>query len=365
MENFIFDLLNKRPDQQMSIRDYMEAVLYDPVHGYYMRSNEKVGKKGDFYTSSNLADMFGRILGRWFISTIQQLSVEPIICELGAGTGKVAKSILLLIREEYPDIYQNTKYYIVEKSPYHQTLLKKEFLDFQNVRVFRHLDELPSIDGIMFSNELFDAFPIHVIEMKDGNLYEIFVNAQKGKLTEVYQPLTNENICSFIRQQNINLNEGQRFEVPLDMVKYLEKLTPLIGKGMLVTIDYGYTNEEWMERIHQKGSLRGFYRHQMIEDILLYPGRMDITSHIHFDALDYYGSNLGLKKEGLLLQDEFLIKAGILNDLIEHNGQDPFSESSRRNRAILSLISSGGISPHFRVLFQSKGVHTDFRLFEK
>ena len=45
---------------------YMELCLYDPQLGYYSRNSEQFGKAGDFYTSSDVHAVFGRLLARQF-----------------------------------------------------------------------------------------------------------------------------------------------------------------------------------------------------------------------------------------------------------------------------------------------------------
>src|SRR5881227_2497970 len=45
---------------------YMELCLYDPELGYYSRDVERFGKAGDFYTSSDVHAVFGRLLARQF-----------------------------------------------------------------------------------------------------------------------------------------------------------------------------------------------------------------------------------------------------------------------------------------------------------
>ena len=44
----------------------MELCLYEPELGYYSRAREQFGKAGDFYTSSDVHAVFGRLLARQF-----------------------------------------------------------------------------------------------------------------------------------------------------------------------------------------------------------------------------------------------------------------------------------------------------------
>src|SRR5258708_23745088 len=45
---------------------YMQLCLYDSEHGYYSRNARQFGKAGDFYTSSDVHKVFGRLLARHF-----------------------------------------------------------------------------------------------------------------------------------------------------------------------------------------------------------------------------------------------------------------------------------------------------------
>lgn len=363
MERFIIDSLNQKPDRKMTYSEFIGTALYTPNLGYYMRDREKIGKQGDFYTAGNLADVFGRTLARWILHTITEYGLPPVLCEIGGGTGRLADSILTYIKDHEPGIFDKLHYFIVDVSPFHRKKQKETLANFKNIHYIDALEDLPVIEGIIFSNELFDALPVHVVEKKQGRLFEVMITEKKGKLVEVLEPLGNQAILRYLGEQEAALTEGQRFEVPLEMVAYLKTISEHLVKGFLVSIDYGYTNEEWKEPVHRKGSLRGYHNHQMAENVLSDPGQMDITAHIHFDALVHYGAGFGLKSEGLIGQQEFLLRAGILKELEDHDDPNPFSETAKRNRAIRNLVVPGGISSYFRVLLQSKGLPADRALF--
>lgn len=363
MEKQVMKLLRTKTDRKMTYSEYINTVLYAPEAGYYMSDREKIGKQGDFYTTSNLSDVFGRTLAKWLLHISNECGIPPVFCEIGGGTGRLAHSILTYLRKNEPGIFSKLQYFIIDVSSYQRQRQKEALSEFENVHFLEALESLPVMEGIIFSNELFDALPVHVIEKKQSVLYEAFIRENAGHLEESLEPLDNCEIRSFLENQNISLQEGQRFEVPLAMVSYLKSIAGYLDKGFLVSIDYGYSNDEWKLPMHKKGSLRGYYKHQMVENVLLYPGQMDITSHIHFDALALYGTESGLKKEWLLGQREFLLQAGILNELRDHYDANPFSEISKRNRAIRNLVVPGGISSHFRVLLQSKGIPEGTSLF--
>lgn len=359
MLQILKQMIETSPNQSISYSEYMNTVLYHPVHGYYMKEKEKIGRNGDFYTSSNLSNVFGRLFARLWSSILKEGSIN--ICEIGGGNGRFANAVLEEWKNISPDTYKNLSYTIVETSSYHQKLQYNTITDKQKIVQINDLKEIKNFEGIIFSNELFDAFPVDVIECKENCLYEVRISVNSnGELQEVFFSLENEEIFDFLTEQNITLQNGQRMEIPLAMKKYIIELSKCISKAVIFTVDYGYTYEQWREPIHFDGSLRGFYQHQLIKNPLAFPGEMDLTTHIHFDALISIGEKMGLHFVNKWRQDEFLLRAGIIQFLQENMDPNPFSEKSKQNRAIRSLVIDGGISSAFHVVVQEKNMNVQW-----
>jgi SAM-dependent MidA family methyltransferase len=353
MFNYLKSLISNSPTNFITYAEFIGAALYHPELGYYMKNNEKIGPRGDFITTSNVSDIFGRTIARWFASICIHYQLCPVFCEIGAGNGRFAKAFL---QEWEEKVKTPLTYFIVESSPYHRKLQKELIGENFSVKQVETLEELANFEGMIFSNELFDAFPVHIIEKIKGVVYEVMIGINNDELYEHRIPLTNNEILKFLEENKIHLNENQRMEIPIDMGEMLLKISNTLLKGFIVTVDYGYTLDEWMEPARAKGSLRGYYQHKMIEDVLSNPGEMDITSHIHFDWLITRGAQLDLNLIIKLRQDEFLLKTGILTELENHYDSNPFSDVSKRNRAIRSLIMPSGMSTYFHVLIQKKGM---------
>lgn len=353
MNTFFRTLFSNSPNDLITYEKYIGAALYHPEFGYYMRDKQKIGRQGDFITTSNISDIYGSMMAKWFSQVCKRAQIDPVFCEIGAGNGRFAKAFL----QEWKETIQTPlTYIIVESSPYHRKLQQELLMaDFPIVQV-ESINEVTSFEGMIFSNELFDALPVHVIEKENGELHEVMIGVRNNQLYEQKVPLTNSDIKMFLKESQIELKEKQRLEVPLAMVEMIKEISRALLKGIVVTADYGYTNEEWMDPIRVKGSLRGYYQHQMIDDILQNPGEMDITTHIHFDYLIQKGEQENLELISKQRQDEFLLKAGILKELANHYDPNPFSEVSKRNRAIRSLIMPSGMSSYFHVVIQQKGV---------
>ncbi len=87
---------------------YMEICLYDPQFGYYCRTTEQFGKAGDFYTSSDVHAVFGRLLARQFEEMWRVLGSPPQIeiLELGPGRGLFAQDVLDWSEKKFPDFFR-------------------------------------------------------------------------------------------------------------------------------------------------------------------------------------------------------------------------------------------------------------------
>ncbi|MFY4776327.1 SAM-dependent methyltransferase [Metabacillus sp. RGM 3146] len=334
----------------ISYSDYMEEALYGEDSGYYMKNRAKIGKKGDFYTASNHSDFFARHFARLFSEWTKGSGIPPYFCEIGGGTGAFAKAFLNALPEF--DVRLDSMISL-EKSSYHSSL--QEALKMEQLRELNQLPE--GYKGVIFSNELYDAFPVDVIQKKNGTLWEVRVALDNaGKLKEKMVPLSNPLIKDYLTWLNLSLKEGYRYEVPLHMLSFMEKINAKTDSAIIIMIDYGYYNEELMNEVHKEGSLRGYYQHVMVNDPLMHPYNMDLTVHIHFDAYKKKAEEKGweILYEGR--QNDFLWKTGFADYLIDCSGQDPFSIESRHNRAISSLLAGNGLSQAFHVFIHGKNL---------
>jgi SAM-dependent MidA family methyltransferase len=97
---------------------YMELCLYEPELGYYSRAREKFGKAGDFYTSSDVHAVFGRLLARQFEEMWRVLDSPARIdvIELGPGRGLFARDVLDWSARQFRDFAAALRYSLVEQS---------------------------------------------------------------------------------------------------------------------------------------------------------------------------------------------------------------------------------------------------------
>jgi SAM-dependent MidA family methyltransferase len=153
-----------RQQGQISFREFMEMALYYPGLGYYTSDKKKIGKTGDYYTSSNLTPAFGEMLGKQIEEMWHILGKEEMrVVEMGAGSGILSGDVLTYLSRN-PELFHDLNYCIVEKSP-NLRKEQQEHLNHEKVNWFNSISELKGMRGCIFSNELPDAFPVYLVEM--------------------------------------------------------------------------------------------------------------------------------------------------------------------------------------------------------
>lgn len=357
----IINRLKEKSSPPWSFATFMETALYEPEIGYYTNTSRKLGKDGDFYTSNHVNPVFAETFGRFFSDVIQKENLLPSICEWGAGDGTFAFHMLQYIKNSCPGIFEKMTYRIIESSPYHRGIIKDKLqaLD-EHVCIYSSFHELKAdvadFEGIIFSNELLDAFPVHSVKMTEDGLKEIKVDVEKDELTEVMTDCENSKLQEWLDKYGPALPEGFRTEISPAMAEWMENVSEWLKRGMIVTVDYGYRNEELLKPERKDGSIRGYRNHEMVTNPLKHPGEMDLTAHIQWDAYDKIASQAGLEQVLHERQDTFLLKAGLFTFLQEPAQINPFSDEFKKNRAIQSLVHPGGISSSFQAAVHGRGL---------
>ncbi len=331
---------------RITFRRFMELALYHPEYGYYSKG-PSIGKSGDYFTSSSVGSVFGRALAHSFLEMLD-VSGGNTLVEMGAGEGVLAKDIL----DEMKRFGKEVDYVILEKSQGMRTK-QKDTLSGEKVRWIEQLEEIEGTTGVFFSNELVDAFPVHLVKKEKGRLLEAYVISKGDSFSQVWDEPSTDEIEFFFEIQGVDLPDGFITEVNLDMLRWLEEVARALEKGFLVTIDYGYNRWEFYHPSRNRGTLMCYYRHTASEDPFQRVGEQDITSHVNFSVLALYGERLGFRVVGFTNQANFLIDAGIL-DMVK----DP-----KEFMQIKTLVMPGsGMGERFKVLIQQKGLDENISL---
>ncbi|MFY9610955.1 MAG: SAM-dependent methyltransferase [Blastocatellia bacterium] len=342
----------------LTFRDFMEAALYDPNHGYYQTGRRKIGPEGDYYTSSNVHPAFGAVLARAFVDLSGEIGAHDqlhTIVEMGAGTGRLAFDVLKALRERHPAFFQQVDYVIVEASEEMATR-EREILvgldDHVRWSSLAALERAP-ITGIFFSNELVDAMPVHRVRIKQSCLEEQYVTVGEGLMLRWGEPST-PRLMNYFERTGVRLTEGQIAEINLDAIEWLARVSGAIERGFLITIDYGDVSPLLYAEGRQKGTLRSFYNHRLIDSPLERVGEQDITASVNFTALMEYGRHSDLETVSYERQVAFLVRMGLIEMIEERQDKSPSREELTERLALKNLFVPGGVSDNFRVLIQRK-----------
>ena len=126
----------------------------------------KVGHRGDYFTNVSVGPLFGKLLALQFGEIWQQLGSPQkfVITEQGAHTGDFARDVLAALGEISPDCLEAIEYRIIEPFPILSEHQKQSLVSFSGkVKWFGSPQDFEPFVGIHFSNELFDALPVHIV----------------------------------------------------------------------------------------------------------------------------------------------------------------------------------------------------------
>jgi len=339
---------------------YMEMCLYDPDLGYYSRNAEKFGKAGDFYTSSDVHAVFGRLLARQFEEMWRALDAPAQIevRELGAGRGLFAQDVLDWSEKKFPGFFGALRYTPVESSPSLrerlQTTLSRHIADGRVAVVDAGLTicaDVASVPIIVFANEFFDALPVEVLSDK-GSLR---IDVKDGRFVEGWAPASAEELA-FLDRYGIHPQPGERTEVCLAATHEMSQIAAAIERGFFIAIDYGYTREEQLAGRHPD-TVMAYRQHSASPNPYEAPGEQDITAHVNFSALAVAAEQGRMHPHKLLTQSQFLMGIGEATQFA-----DAFEECrlpQERAKVALQLkhlVTPAGMGETFHVLVASKGV---------
>jgi SAM-dependent MidA family methyltransferase len=352
---------------------YMELCLYDPELGYYSRNAEKFGKAGDFYTSSDVHAVFGRLLARQFEEMWRVLG-EPEqieILELGPGRGLFAQDVLDWSEKKFPDFFRALDYTLAESSPSLRERLASRFrhrMEAGTVSLTNPTGEDPSASSgqaarrsmnaevplVIFANEFFDALPVEVLSAK-GSLR---INMRPQNFAEAWAPASAAEM-EFLDRYSVHPEGDARTEAALLAQQHMAQYARMIQRGFLLVIDYGYAREEQLAGRHL-GTIMAYRQHSASPNPYEAPGEQDITAHVNFSALAATAEQNGMHAHKLLTQSQFLLGIGEANQFADafEDCRLP-QERAKVALQLKHLATPAGMGETFQVLVASKGVEQE------
>lgn len=294
---------------------YMEMALYEPGMGYYSAGAHKLGAGGDFTTAPELSPLFGAAIVSTILPVLEGLKAQGLpskILEFGAGTGKLAQSILGRLNDLD---FQLDSYDIIEISPdlaqRQQERLNKQATELKLPTKCAWLNSLPSsFKGVILANEVIDAIPCDAIIYQNGFWYWYGVVFADDKLhwqagKPIEQALLPESLLTG------SFSEDYLTELHPQANAWIREIAKQLDAGLFLTFDYGFPESEYYHPQRIEGTLMAHHRHHAIQDPFYLPGLCDLTTHVEWAQIARSALAENIDDVHLTNQAGFLLDAGI------------------------------------------------------
>ncbi len=341
----------------VSFRDFMEMALYHPVHGYYGAGRAALGRKGDYFTNVSVGKVFGEMLAGQFREMWERLGgpAEFTIVEQGANDGTFAADVLAWCRERAPDFFGAVRYEIVEGLEVLRRRQRERLEEFAGRVTWREtIEKLPPFTGVHFSNELVDAFPVHLARFRDGEWRELCVALEPvgGGLGWREVPVREAAGAD----ASVLLNgladaprlEGYTTEVNLEALRWAAEVASKIERGWVLAIDYGFPRALYYAPERRLGTLECYAGHTKGLDPLVKPGFCDLTAHVEFTSLAGAFLERGMNLAGYTDQHHFL--TGLASRAFAER-----APSAQEARGLKTLLHPEMLGRAFQVLGMARG----------
>jgi len=340
---------------------YMELCLYHPELGYYSRPVERFGKAGDFYTSSDVHAVYGRLLSRQFEEMWRLLGSPQHIhlVELGPGRGLFALDVLEWCRKQFPDFSRALRYVLVEQSGALCERLRQRLRDYVGNRTaiiadsFQVAEDFAGEHVILFGNEFFDASPVELIDYRGA----VRVTEADSKFAEVFVPTSRDEV-EFVERYSIRPEAGERVEISFAALEWMRRLSQMLStrSGFAIFVDYGYTREQQLAG-RRRNTLMTYRHHRASPSFYDAPGEQDITANVNWTALESAAADCGLQRLALVTQSQFLLGIGETAQFADafQDCKLP-QEHAKVALQLKQLISPEGMGDVFEVLLLAHGV---------
>ena len=364
LQALISDEINNH-DGLISFSRFMQMALYEPGLGYYSAGARKFGEAGDFVTAPEISSLFSICLARQCMQVIGELN-DPVLLEVGAGSGTMAADILLYLQEL--DCLP-AQYWILETSAdlrqRQQAHLEDRLPGFYPK--IRWLDAIPSesFEGVILANEVLDALPVRRFRIEDSSVLEIGVTCREDKFTTLSYSAEEEfegKVRSLLEQGLCGEHPAYESELNDELDEWLLALVEPLGRGIALFIDYGYPAREYYHEQRSQGSLLCHYRHRAHHDPLINIGLQDITASVNFTVLAEAALKANLEVKGYTTQAFFLLGCGLEQVLNSYQGDDQ-RQQVEYARQVKLLTLPAEMGERFKVMALGRDMDLDLTGF--
>jgi SAM-dependent MidA family methyltransferase len=317
---------------------FMEEALYGDG-GYYSREEVPIGEEGDYVTGASLSPLFGRVTARLLSRLDGALGGKAELFEAGYGTGAHLRNVLSApaYKECGP-----------RRVRAWDRVARAVPEGVERIAALAGIGE-GEVHGLIFSYELFDALPVHrLIGRADGMAGELWVGVgEDGDFAWWEGEVSDPALLDLLG--GAALTPGQVADVAPGWGPLYREFARRLGRGLLVTCDYGFEREKLLDpRVRFHGTLACYSRQRVHRNPFVLVGEQDLTAHVDFTTLIRAGEEVGLATVAFTRQARWLTAAGLFEEIQE-------ADLATRHQA-MALLDGEGMGEEIRVLVQARGI---------
>jgi SAM-dependent MidA family methyltransferase len=394
---------------RVSFARFMELALTHPRAGYYSRSEHLLGPRGHFSTAPRLSPVFNRAVARLLAELVDSwsavLSTDPApfgegqptsVIELGGGEGDLAQAVLQVWEETRSDLRARVTYGIVEIGEGLRARQTEALSSAMNAgwRICWATTLGGAARGtrpcVVLGNEFFDALPVHLVDVRGPRALEAWVTLADGIVEgiderreqgfrEVWDDISSEvetELRALFGTTDPKILRSLSADGFIELRPAFRSLMELVGAvmpvGSLLIVDYG----AWKQGLEpattagtpssgdgsasgdpHRRTIRGYFRHQVVDDPYARAGFQDLTADVDFRALDLHGRAAGFDTV-LFTSVAALLRCDRgeerLSELRVH-ANVPTSEALEADREAMvlgELLDPEGLGGTFKVMLQ-------------
>ncbi|PYK44586.1 MAG: hypothetical protein DME46_06185 [Verrucomicrobia bacterium] len=341
---------------------FMELALYHPKHGYYAGGRANIGRRGDFFTNVSVGPLFGKLLAAQFAEIWEKLERprDFKIVEQGAHDGAFAADALTALRQSAGDCFSATSYFLIESFPIWRERQQKNLREFaEKISWVASIDQMEPFVGIHFSNELFDSLPVHlVVSGGVANGATVWNEKFVSVAADNFAFATANVACSELQLDHLGFSPaGFETEVNLAAPKLMSEVAAKLSRGLILTIDYGFSRTQFYSLQRSGGSLQVRANQRKLSSPFQQIGLADISAHVEWSSLAEAAQSSGATPVGFTDQHHFL--TGIISKFFPDADFD-----ASEKRALQTLLHPEMLGRNFQALALGKDFHEKLAGFQ-
>jgi SAM-dependent MidA family methyltransferase len=344
----------------MTFEKFMEFALYAPGLGYYSGGAQKLGKDGDFTTAPEVSALFGACVAVQCAEVLEAVG-EPIVMEIGAGSGRLALDILTRLESlgRLP-----ARYWILDSSADLRDRQRSLF-ERRAPHLLNRVDWLDSppegqFEGVIIANEVLDALPVARFRWRAAGALELGVVLEREEFAWGARaaPPALAAACAELRRGA--WDEGYTSEYCPRLAAWTRAVTQRLRRGAVLWFDYGLPRAQYYLAQRHEGTLLCHFRHRAHDDPLFHPGLQDITAWVDFTALAEASQGADFALAGFTTQAHFLAATGIDQEM-QRLSQGDEARFTRLATEARQLMLPGEMGERFKVMAWLRGIDAELR----